>query len=120
MSNRKKARSTPVLRADHLEYLEETPIGRFYHTVLFGSPEWLSWLERGNTWSYDGLYTCRREKRRGTYYWYAFKKDELTGKLQKEYLGKAADITKDKIIATWLAFRYGKDSAIYKLHTARD
>src|SRR4051794_31314260 len=101
MSNRKTSRSTPVLVVDYLEYKEVTPIGTIYNKIRFGSSEWIEWLQRGETWSYDGKFTCRCEMRRNTYYWYAFKRDEVSGKLAKEYLGKAEQITKDKLLGTW-------------------
>jgi len=54
-----------------------------------GSPEWYSWLNEPEnaTFRFHGLdtFTARKEKRRNTYYWYAYlKRNERTVKV---YLG---------------------------------
>lgn len=38
----------------------------------------------------NGFMLCRRERRRHTYYWYAYRK--IGGKTKKQYIGKEANI----------------------------
>lgn len=115
MGNRKTARSTPKIAGGFLTYWEETGLGRFYHTVGLDSADFYFWLKRGQTFSYEGCYTVRREKRANGHFWYAFKRDEANGgKLEKIYIGKDEAVTAEKLIHTGWAFQYGKDSTTYQ------
>lgn len=74
--------------------------------VALDSPAWVEWLAQNQTFYYNShiaCYTARREQRRGSWYWYAFKKHNK--KLMKAYLGKSAELTSDKLlsIAEWFA-----------------
>lgn len=115
MGNRKTARSTPKIAGGFLTYWEETGLGRFYHTVSLDSADFYFWLKRGQTFSYEGRYTVRREKRANGYFWYAFKRDEANaGRLEKHYIGKDEAVTAEKLMHIGWAFQYGKDSPLYK------
>jgi hypothetical protein len=54
--------------------------------VEVGSGEWHSLLEKINSFSFMGI-TIRKENRRGSEFWYAFKK--VNGKTKKIYCGKS-------------------------------
>jgi LuxR family maltose regulon positive regulatory protein len=79
-----------------------TIIGRYLYSdvpgIAVGSPEWFEWLEAGRSFYFSGerSFTARCEKRRNTFYWYAFKK--INGKLRKVYMGVASDLTYDHLI----------------------
>ena len=113
MPNRKTARSTAKIVDNHLTYREITPLGDFYHTIDIESEEFLRWLERGETFSYNGEYTVRCEKRRNTFYWYAFQKEGK--KLLKKYIGVSAAVKRQKLLEVWAAFKYGEDHPMYKI-----
>ncbi len=64
--------------------------------IQVGSEEWFAWLSQPATRSFafsslQGALTARREHRRGTWYWYAYRSQE--GHLHKTYLGKSGDLT---------------------------
>ncbi|MEP7284333.1 MAG: hypothetical protein ABI947_01035 [Chloroflexota bacterium] len=65
--------------------------------ITVGTPEWfvsLAEIACFNVETRDGFtYHARSENRRGSVYWYAYKK--LGGKLYKEYLGKTVLLTGD-------------------------
>ena len=55
---------------------------------------WWQWLNLGRSFyvqMLDGGYTARRELRRGSYFWYAFKRS--AGKLYKVYIGRSHELT---------------------------
>jgi hypothetical protein len=96
------------------------------HTIIVGTPEWFMWLETATAFTYceDGAtFTAQKRTRKGRYYWYAYAK--RAGRLQTIYLGRAPDLTierlqlsmrrlypiDDKPIASPVAERYGKRSA---------
>lgn len=94
--NRKTARSTPKIDTGYLTYREDLPLGAFYNTIAVDSPDFNFWLDRGDTFSYEGLFTARCEKRAKGLYWYAFKKDS-TGKLKKLYIGQKDKVTQSNL-----------------------
>ena len=64
--------------------------------IQVGSEEWFAWLSQPATRSFafsspQGALTARREHRRGTWYWYAYRSQE--GHLHKAYLGKSEDLS---------------------------
>ena len=66
--------------------------------IQVGSQEWFDWLSRNSVFIVDGpacRYTARREQRRGHAYWYAYRRHE--GKLAKAYLGKADELTSERL-----------------------
>jgi LuxR family maltose regulon positive regulatory protein len=71
--------------------------------VLVGSTEWYVWLadELNKSFAFEnqlGAVTVRRErKQRGGWYWVAYR--QVQGKLHKVYLGRAEDVTSDRLIA---------------------
>ncbi|HEX9440456.1 MAG TPA: AAA family ATPase, partial [Roseiflexaceae bacterium] len=66
-----------------------------------GSPGWFAWLDDPATRSFTfedvrGSFTARKERRqRGSQYWIAYRK--AGGKLRNAYLGKAADLTLERL-----------------------
>ena len=72
---------------------------RFNRSLLhIGSTAWFEWLAQNTRFTYrdsTGSYTARCEQRRGKPYWYAYKRVE--GRLQKMYLGKAEELSLDRL-----------------------
>jgi LuxR family transcriptional regulator, maltose regulon positive regulatory protein len=79
--------------------------------VAVGSPAWFAWLAGDAARSFSfrapaGAYTARKERRqRGGAYWVAYR--TAAGRQHKVYLGKAEDLTADRLAeaATALAVR---------------
>jgi hypothetical protein len=69
--------------------------------VAVGSPSWRAWLTDSATRSFSfqsasATYTARKERRsRGGEYWTAYRRHK--GRLRKVYLGKAGDLTLDRL-----------------------
>ena len=69
--------------------------------VAVGSPSWIAWLTDPETRSFSfkgasATYTARKERRlRGGEYWTAYRRQG--GRLRKAYLGKAEDLTLDRL-----------------------
>src|ERR671911_2778885 len=69
--------------------------------IAVASPSWIAWLTDPATRSFSFQsprcrYTARKERRsRGGEYWIAYRK--RGGKLRKRYLGKAEDLTADRL-----------------------
>jgi LuxR family transcriptional regulator, maltose regulon positive regulatory protein len=69
--------------------------------IVLGSPGWFAWLDDPATRSFTfgdarGSFTARKERRqRGSQYWVAYRK--AGGKLRNAYLGKAADLTLERL-----------------------
>ncbi len=71
-------------------------------SVVVDSPAWFAWLEDPATRSFSfegpsGTLTARRERRTGSLegYWTAYRKQG--GRLRKVYLGKAANVTVERL-----------------------
>ena len=88
----------PVV-SDHLLHMpdqeanERTP-------VVVGSQRWYIWLaeEQNRSFSFRnalGTFTVRRERKRHGWYWYIYRKSG--GKLRKAYLGKAEEVTLERL-----------------------
>ena len=88
----------PVV-SDHLLHIpdqeanESTP-------VVVGSQRWYTWLveEENRSFSFRnalGTFTVRRERKRHGWYWYIYRKSD--GKLRKAYLGKAEELTLERL-----------------------
>ena len=66
-----------------------------------GAPAWFSWLETATAFTFacpDGMFTARRERAssgRGGWYWRAYQR--RAGKLRRAYLGKAAELTLERL-----------------------
>jgi LuxR family transcriptional regulator, maltose regulon positive regulatory protein len=76
--------------------------------VSVGSAAWYRWLNEAATRSFafhspQGTLTARRERRQGTWYWYAYRTQH--GHLRKAYLGKSEELTLTRLndVATMLA-----------------
>lgn len=69
--------------------------------IAVGSRSWITWLSDSATRSFSfrspsGAYTARKERRsRGGEYWTAYRRH--SGRLRKAYLGKAEDLTLDRL-----------------------
>jgi LuxR family transcriptional regulator, maltose regulon positive regulatory protein len=64
--------------------------------IQVGSADWHEWLNNAATRSFayhsaNGVLTARRERRHGTWYWYAYRTQH--GRLHKAYLGKSEELT---------------------------
>ena len=66
-------------------------------SISVGSQAWFEWLSRAKKFSYKseiGSFAARREKRRKSSYWYAYRR---VGKVVKTYLGKTEELTPEKL-----------------------
>ncbi len=71
-----------------------------YTPVVVGSQRWYTWLadEQNRSFSFRnhlGTFTVRRERKRHGWYWYVYRKCD--GKLRKAYLGKAEEVTLERL-----------------------
>ncbi len=72
------------------------PGGNIY--VHVGSPEWVTWLQDAHSFTFigaDGTLTARREERSGSYFWYAYRRQN--GILRKHYLGRWQDLSQSRL-----------------------
>lgn len=96
------AYSTPYVRRNQL-VLPEAPT---HFVCKVGTPAWFDWLATASSFRYYSqqfIYvghthyrpyepiSVRREKRRQTYLWYAYRRDH--GRLHKRYVGTTAALT---------------------------
>ena len=70
--------------------------------IAVGSYDWWKWLETNDAGVFRflhaaGSFTARRERRRGSWYWYAYLK--RGGELHKSYLGRSPDLTVERLEA---------------------
>lgn len=84
----------PQVIDDQLTPLDVT--GGSLPTIQVGSVDWYAWLKEEATRSFayhsaQGFLTARRERRKGIWYWYAYR--TRNGQLHKAYLGKAEELT---------------------------
>lgn len=75
--------------------------------ITVGSPAWYAWLSDEHTSSFIycsayGGFTARRERQRNGWYWYAYRR--IGGKLYKRYLGRADDLTNERLQQVDAAF----------------
>ena len=89
---RKSSKKTPVVISNIL-YTDD----KFTGTQV-GSDRWVSWLEQGHTFYFDGnpAFTARCENRRTGKFWYTFTKHN--GNLFKVYVGRAIQIDKARLL----------------------
>ena len=85
--------SDHLLHVPDMEANEHTP-------VVVGTERWYSWLaeEQNRSFSFRnalGTFTVRRERKRHGWYWYIYRKSG--GKLRKAYLGKAEELTLERL-----------------------
>src|SRR5215469_1656240 len=98
-------RRLPLVADNHLRLLEEPS-----NPIFVGSEDWYRWLaaEQHQSFAFKnhlGTFTVRRERQRHGWYWYMYCKQE--GKLRKAYLGKAEQVTVERLnsVAATLASR---------------
>src|SRR5438105_14608917 len=68
--------------------------------ISLGSSAWWRWLDAAETTTFhfkdqQGNFTGRRERKNGSWYWYAYRKHH--GRLYKAYLGKSEELTSDRL-----------------------
>src|SRR5690349_19498941 len=67
--------------------------------IPLGTPSWFAWLEHATTFAFtspSGHFTARKERQaRGSGYWKAYRTSH--GTLHRVYLGKAQDLTLDRL-----------------------
>ena len=88
----------PVV-SDHLLYVPDSEAND-RTPIVVGSERWYSWLaeEQNRSFSFRnalGTFTVRCERKRHGWYWYIYRKSG--GKLRKAYLGKAEEITLERL-----------------------
>ncbi len=71
-------------------------------TIAVVSTAWHTWLADPASQSFafrcsQGTFTAPRERRQGSWYWYAYRTQ--SGQLRKEYLGKPAELTLQRLQA---------------------
>src|SRR6266481_8015991 len=103
-------RFLPVV-SDHLLYMPDEPDREALEgtPIMVGSQSWYGWLadEQNRSFSLHnalGTFTVRRERIRHGRYWYVYRR--CGGKLRKAYLGKAEEVTLErleKVAATLIA-----------------
>ncbi|MEI7845076.1 MAG: LuxR C-terminal-related transcriptional regulator [Chloroflexota bacterium] len=88
--------SKPVVKADG-QYFGLQGISPSV-SIQVGSKPWFEWLAGHDGFVYEGTaghFTARSELRRGIRYWYGHRRRE--GKLTKTYLGKAEELTLERL-----------------------
>ncbi|MBA3947302.1 MAG: hypothetical protein H0X37_22430 [Herpetosiphonaceae bacterium] len=69
-------------------------------SVQLDTPAWVAWLQEHTTFYLEaeqGTFTARKEMRWDGQFWYAYRRHQ--GKLHKAYLGKAEDLTKERLLS---------------------
>ncbi|HEU5104093.1 MAG TPA: adenylate/guanylate cyclase domain-containing protein, partial [Roseiflexaceae bacterium] len=88
------ARTTPRVDGAALVGLEDGA-----GSIVVGTPAWYDWLETATAFAFTsqhGSFTARKERRtRGGWYWKAYR--SRLGRLRRVYLGKARDLTLDRL-----------------------
>ena len=80
-------------------------------TIAVGSAAWYHWLAEHDRFVYQAenrRFSARQEVLRGGAYWYGYRR--RSGKLRKVYLGKASDLTLDRLIAADLKLKKREES----------
>ncbi|HLL98501.1 MAG TPA: LuxR C-terminal-related transcriptional regulator [Rubrobacteraceae bacterium] len=105
------ARHTPYVEDGVLHVHERPGVPR----VVVGSPSWVGWLTDPSSRSFSfrgpsATYTARKERRaRGGEYWVAYRRHG--GRLHKAYMGKAEDLTLEKLHEAAAALGNGDEEA---------
>src|SRR5690242_2066855 len=67
--------------------------------IMLDTPAWFAWLEHATTFAFrspSGIFTARKERQvRGGGYWKAYR--TFHGTLHRVYLGKAQELTLDRL-----------------------
>ena len=96
-------RNTPQVRGGVL--FVRTDTGDNEERIIVGGDRWEEWLDENHHFSFIndvGKFTARKDRRRNTYYWYAYRK--INGKLKNKYLGKSDKLTDQKLYDTAKSF----------------
>ena len=89
---RKSSKTTPTVISGVL-YSDDGANG-----IRLTDPEWSMWLEDATGFYYDHAdcgFTCKKQKHRNGYFWYAYKR--VNGRLHKRYLGMRENVTLDRL-----------------------
>ena len=92
-------RNTPFVKYGILEV--RTDVGEVLEKIMVGSDRWFEWLSDDHHFYFKnnlGKFTARKEERRNTFYWYAYRK--INGQLKKKYLGASAKLTDKNLYDT--------------------
>src|SRR6266700_2982316 len=95
------ANSRLPLVSNDLLLLQDRP-GEQQAPVIVGSDAWYTWLTSESARSFTfrsqfGTFTARREQKRNGWYWYIYRKQQ--GKLHKAYLGRAKELSFERLNA---------------------
>ena len=88
---------TPLIVGDTLSIQKSETV----QSMVVGTAEWFVWLETATVFTYreDGaIFTAQKRTRKGRYYWYGYAR--RAGHLHCVYLGRAADLTIERLHAT--------------------
>ncbi len=91
-----RKRDIPVVRNDVLQVPGTRRVPA--QTIQVGSPVWQTWLRHHDGFFFEGEaghLSARRELRRDIAYWYAYRRRD--GKLFKAYLGRAEELTRERL-----------------------
>lgn len=94
------ATTTPTVRAGTLIL---DPLDGERREIVAGSDAWFRWLDSARTFVFSdpsGHFSARKRRRWGSEYWYAVLRHG--GKLRETYLGKAKDVTLERLRAVAL------------------
>jgi predicted ATPase/DNA-binding CsgD family transcriptional regulator len=111
MNMSEQEQAIPVVQGETLIYRQ----GGQDYQLLVGTPAWYAWLNKARSFSFRsafGTFTARKEQasnKRGGWYWRAYRKRE--GTLHRVYIGKAEEMTLDRLnaVAVNLAQQYAVD-----------
>src|SRR3954454_4833998 len=93
-----RASRLPLL-SDNCLFLPDE-VGVPQEVVIVESDAWYAWLRSEAARSFTlkhhlGTFTVRRERKRNGWYWYMYRKRQ--GKLYKSYVGKAEEISHERL-----------------------
>ncbi|HEX4204543.1 MAG TPA: LuxR C-terminal-related transcriptional regulator [Ktedonobacteraceae bacterium] len=107
----------PIARVMHNQLIpqDESP------PILVGTSAWYVWLCAHETRSFayqtaSGRLTARRESRQSGWYWYGYR--SLHGKLRKVYLGKAEELSQQRLDAAIVQLGAGQSLSMPRLESS--
>src|SRR5215472_17630155 len=81
--------------------------------IQIGEPQWFDWLREARSFTFAGAagtFTARHEERSGRHFWYAYRQRDRM--LRKTYLGRAADLTLQRLEQAALALAQAGDNGM--------
>src|SRR5215469_11392934 len=76
----------------------ELYISQHEDSIQVGTQQWFDWLREARSFTFAGAagtFTARHEERSGRRFWYAYRQQDRI--LRKTYLGRAADLTLQRL-----------------------